>query len=117
MAKGQATSLTNLDTFGDVAAEDDAVLNYFLATNAVEIIDENKAFLVLGRKGAGKNSCRIRTSGVDEDCLSGNFRKQPVQRHRRPRRNHIRRNTRLSNIGRSSSWDEAALRASSVVIN
>jgi hypothetical protein len=49
-------SLSNLDTFGDVAAEDDAVLEYFLATNAVKSIEENAAFLVLGRKGSGKTA-------------------------------------------------------------
>ena len=55
---GQSTpiSLRNLDTFGDVAAEDDAVLDYFLSTNAVERIEKNAAFLVLGRKGAGKTA-------------------------------------------------------------
>lgn len=49
-------SLTELDTFGDVAAEDDAVLNYFLATNAVDRIASGRAFLVLGRKGTGKTA-------------------------------------------------------------
>jgi hypothetical protein len=55
---GQPTSISlrNLDTFGDVAAEDDAVLDYFLSTNAVDRIEKNAAFLVLGRKGAGKTA-------------------------------------------------------------
>jgi hypothetical protein len=48
--------LKNLDSFGDVAAEDDAVLEYFLATKAVEKIDNGEAFLVLGRKGTGKTA-------------------------------------------------------------
>ena len=49
-------SLSLLDTFGDVAAEDDAVLDYFLATNAVARIESDRAFLVLGRKGTGKTA-------------------------------------------------------------
>ena len=51
-----ATTLTNLKSFGDVAAEDDAVLDYFLTTDAVARIKGNEAFLVLGRKGAGKTA-------------------------------------------------------------
>jgi hypothetical protein len=49
-------SLRKFETFGDVAAEDDAVLDYFLSTNAVERIEEREAFLVLGRKGTGKTA-------------------------------------------------------------
>lgn len=49
-------SLRNFDSFGDVAAEDDAVLDYFLSTNAVTRISGNDAFLVLGRKGTGKTA-------------------------------------------------------------
>ena len=49
-------SLSGLATFGDVAAEDDAVLDYFLKTDAVARIQESKAYLVLGRKGAGKTA-------------------------------------------------------------
>lgn len=48
--------LTNFDSFGDVAAEDDAVLEYFLATNAVTRISMGDTFLVLGRKGTGKTA-------------------------------------------------------------
>jgi hypothetical protein len=51
-----AHSLRGLSSFGDVAAEDDAVLDYFLATDAVKDIAENRVFLVLGRKGAGKTA-------------------------------------------------------------
>lgn len=43
--------LRDLDTFGDVAAEEDSVLEYFLSTDAVQRIKRNEAFLVLGRKG------------------------------------------------------------------
>lgn len=49
-------SLKHLDTFGNVAAEDDAVLNYFLTTDAVGRIQSNAVFLVLGRKGSGKTA-------------------------------------------------------------
>jgi hypothetical protein len=48
--------LAAIDSFGDVAAEDDPVLEYFLSTNAVQVIDEHKAYLVLGRKGTGKTA-------------------------------------------------------------
>jgi hypothetical protein len=49
-------TLRDFDTFGDVAAEDDPVLEYFLSTNAVESIRNNDSFLVLGRKGTGKTA-------------------------------------------------------------
>lgn len=49
-------SLRPLASFGDVAAEDDAVLDYFLETGAVRSIKENQVFLVLGRKGSGKTA-------------------------------------------------------------
>lgn len=53
---GKSRELYKLESFGDVAAEDDAVLEYFLSTNAVEKIEKGKAFLVLGRKGTGKTA-------------------------------------------------------------
>lgn len=49
-------SLANLESFGDVAAEDDAVLDYFLTTDAVPRIQKNELFLILGRKGSGKTA-------------------------------------------------------------
>lgn len=48
--------LRKLASFGDVAAEDDSVLEYFLSTNAVKQIQQDEAFLVLGRKGSGKTA-------------------------------------------------------------
>jgi len=49
-------SLRGLNSFGDVAAEDDEVLDYFLTTDAAARIARNEVFLVLGRKGAGKTA-------------------------------------------------------------
>lgn len=48
--------LRPLHSFGDVAAEDDAVLEYFLTTDAVKKVADNDVFLLLGRKGAGKTA-------------------------------------------------------------
>jgi hypothetical protein len=61
----RGASLKELHSFGDVAAEDDAVLDYFLTTDAVRQIGENDVFLVLGRKGSGK------TALVRHFCESG----------------------------------------------
>lgn len=48
--------LRKMTSFGDIAAEDDAVLNYFLKTPAVKEILDGKVLLVLGRKGSGKTA-------------------------------------------------------------
>jgi len=45
-----------IKSIGKNAAEADAVLDYFLTTDAVETIASNDAFLVLGRKGSGKTA-------------------------------------------------------------
>ncbi|WP_371154952.1 P-loop ATPase, Sll1717 family [Jannaschia sp. 2305UL9-9] len=50
------TTLRNLDNFGDIAAEDEPVIEYFLTTPAVEQILSGKTLLVLGRKGSGKTA-------------------------------------------------------------
>lgn len=63
-------SLENLDTFGDVAAEDDAVLDYFLATDAVQKIASGEAFLVLGRKGTGKTAIARYFTEKESSALS-----------------------------------------------
>lgn len=55
MTNGEV-SLRDLDTFGEVSAEDDAVLSYFLTTDAVARIESHSVFLVLGRKGSGKTA-------------------------------------------------------------
>lgn len=49
-------NFSDLDSFGDVAAEQDAVLDYFVATNAVRSVADGSKFLVLGRKGTGKTA-------------------------------------------------------------
>ncbi|WP_147450106.1 P-loop ATPase, Sll1717 family [Corallococcus carmarthensis] len=48
--------ITRIDEFGQVAAEDDAVLEYFLSTNAHKSIAAGTRLLVLGRKGSGKTA-------------------------------------------------------------
>lgn len=63
-------SLRNLVSFGDVAAEDDAVLDYFLATEAVQDIRANRVFLVLGRKGSGKTAIVRHFSEGGTDSVS-----------------------------------------------
>lgn len=50
------TSLRSLATFGEVAAEDEPVLDYFLKTDTVRRIAENEVLVVLGRKGSGKTA-------------------------------------------------------------
>lgn len=51
-----AVDLSRLDSFGDVAAEDDEVLRYFLETEALEKLGDKGKYLVVGRKGAGKTA-------------------------------------------------------------
>lgn len=50
------TSLRNLESFGDIAAEEEPVIDYFLTTPAVNEILSGKKLLVLGRKGSGKTA-------------------------------------------------------------
>lgn len=76
-------SLAHLDTFGDVAAEDDAVLDYFLTTDAVARIERNEVFLVLGRKGAGKTAIvrHFTESAADAPSRSINLSGYPWNVH------------------------------------
>jgi hypothetical protein len=78
-----AISLAKFGTFGDVAAEDDAVLDYFLSTNAVERVDNGDAFLVLGRKGTGKTAIvRYLTEGKPSQLTKAlNLRGYPWNVH------------------------------------
>lgn len=74
--------LAKLDTFGDVAAEDDAVLDYFVATNAVERISKKQVFLVLGRKGTGKTAIvRFFTESESKTSKALNLRGYPWNVH------------------------------------
>ncbi|WP_375551309.1 P-loop ATPase, Sll1717 family [Rhodophyticola porphyridii] len=49
-------TLSDLASFGEIAAEDDPVLDYFLTTDSVQRIESGKILLVLGRKGSGKTA-------------------------------------------------------------
>ncbi|WP_147095014.1 P-loop ATPase, Sll1717 family [Roseovarius sp. TE539] len=49
-------TLRDITSFGEIAAEDDPVLDYFLTTDAVQDIQSGKILLVLGRKGSGKTA-------------------------------------------------------------
>lgn len=49
-------TLRDITSFGEIAAEDDPVLDYFLRTDAVQDIESGKILLVLGRKGSGKTA-------------------------------------------------------------
>lgn len=49
-------TLRDITSFGEIAAEDDPVLDYFLTTDAVRKIESGKILLVLGRKGSGKTA-------------------------------------------------------------
>ncbi|ALH78975.1 P-loop ATPase, Sll1717 family [Sphingopyxis macrogoltabida] len=46
----------DLRSIGQPSAEEDAVLEYFLTTDAVRLVEENEIFLILGRKGSGKTA-------------------------------------------------------------
>lgn len=46
----------SIPTFGEVAAEDDAVLEYFVQTDSVDTVTDGNKFLILGRKGSGKTA-------------------------------------------------------------
>lgn len=76
-------SLLSIPDFGDVAAEEDEVLEYFLSTNAVSDIADNKSFLVLGRKGSGKTAIvRYFTEGHNSTSSKGlNLRGYPWNVH------------------------------------
>lgn len=46
----------DIGSIGQPSAEEDPVLEYFLTTDAVRLVEENEIFLVLGRKGSGKTA-------------------------------------------------------------
>ena len=79
-----SVSLRDLETFGDVAAEDEPVLDYFVATEAVSVVEDGRAWLVVGRKGSGKTALvRYFTEGYSSasTSLALNLRKYPWALH------------------------------------
>ena len=50
------SDVSNIPTFGEVAAEDDAILEYFVQTDSVNTVANGIKFLILGRKGSGKTA-------------------------------------------------------------
>lgn len=61
-------SLKDINNFGKVEAEEDAVLDYFVETTIIENVDNGDTFLVLGRKGSGKTAIfRYFTESKHED--------------------------------------------------
>ena len=83
MSNAPTLSLRDFESFGDVAAEEDAVLEYFLATSAVGTIESGKAFLALGRKGTEKTALvRYFTERNDEGLSKPlNLREYPWSVH------------------------------------
>lgn len=107
--------LSDIGTFGDVAAEDDdAVLSYFLKTEAVDQIEAGKAFAVIGRKGSGKTALTRYFSQPRKDYLSTSptLRDYPWNIHAK------RRNLGASDIeSYVSSWRYLiAVKANSVIL-
>lgn len=62
--------LQALQSIGEVNAEEDAVLQYFLTTDATAKVEENRVYLVLGRKGAGKTALVRHFTKDEKDPLS-----------------------------------------------
>ncbi len=93
---------SKIGTFGDVAAEDDdAVLSYFLKTEAVARIEAGEALIVLGRKGSGKTAIAKYFESPNGDYLSTSLslRDYPWMLHQK------RRNSGASEIeSYVSSW-------------
>lgn len=63
--------LQQIGTFGDGSAEDDdAVLSYFLKTDAVDKIERGDCYVVIGRKGSGKTALVKYFSDARNDYVS-----------------------------------------------
>ncbi|MGS1077877.1 P-loop ATPase, Sll1717 family [Pseudoxanthomonas beigongshangi] len=79
----EVITLRNLSSFGDVAAEDDAILDYFLSTEAAKKLETRESFLVLGRKGSGKTALvrHFSESGTFGLARSLNLRGYPWNVH------------------------------------
>lgn len=107
--------LAKIGTFGDVAAEDDdAVLSYFLETDAVDEIENGRVFAVIGRKGSGKTALTKYFSQPKKDYVSTSpsLRDYPWSLHAK------RKNSGASDIeSYVSSWRYLiAVKANSIVL-
>ncbi len=74
-------NLYQLESFGGVAAEDDAVLEYFLNTDATSSIASGKTLMVLGRKGTGKTALVRYLTENRETSRALNLRSYPWNVH------------------------------------
>ncbi len=77
-------SLLRINSFGEVAAEDEPVLDYFLTTTITEKIIDRKNLLVLGRKGSGKTALvRYFVESDESTALSSaiSFKSYPWNSH------------------------------------
>ncbi|AKU55011.1 TPA: hypothetical protein NKP43_001224 [Vibrio parahaemolyticus] len=64
--------LKNIDSFGNVEAEEDAVLDFFVSMSITANIETGNSFLVLGRKGSGKTALfRYFTEGAHATRSTG----------------------------------------------
>lgn len=107
--------LADIGTFGDVSAEDDdAVLSYFLKTEAVDRIESGDCYAVIGRKGSGKTALTKYFSKPQKDYVttSPSLRDYPWNLH-----------AKRKNLGASaiesyvSSWRYLiAVKANSIIL-
>lgn len=76
-------SFPEIRSIGKNAAEEDAVLDYFLTTDAVQKISTNETFLILGRKGAGKTALvtHFTTGSRSQYSKALNLRNYPWKLH------------------------------------
>jgi len=107
--------LGTIGTFGDVAAEDDnAVLSYFLKTDAVDQIESGRCYAVIGRKGSGKTALTKYFSQPRKDYVttSPSLRDYPWNLHAK------RKNLGASDIeSYVSSWRYLiAVKANSIIL-
>jgi energy-coupling factor transporter ATP-binding protein EcfA2 len=107
--------LQKIGNFGDGSAEDDdAVLSYFLKTDAVDNIERGESYVVIGRKGSGKTALVKYFSVARNDYVSESpsLRDYPWTLH------STRKNLGASDIeSYVSSWRYLiAVKANSVIL-